>query len=292
VAIITTVEAVHIENFADITGIADAKAEIFAGLDPDGVAILNRDNPHFDRIEGRARDKAIRTIWSFGVEPAADARLVDADSTAEGSIVDATILGRAIRFRLTLPGRHHIPNALAVLLAVAALDGDVEQAAADLADFAPVAGRGVSFDVPVPNGSIRVIDETYNASPAAVRAALSVLALMKPGPGGRRLAVLGDMLELGSAAASMHAALAAALAGAGVDLVFTAGPLSRHLHDALPAHLRGAHAPDAAALAPIVAGAVSAGDVVLVKGSAGSRMGTIVAALRMSVPEGELRRAL
>jgi UDP-N-acetylmuramoyl-tripeptide--D-alanyl-D-alanine ligase len=285
VAIITTVEAVHIEYFPDVAAIADAKAEIFTGMDADGVAVLNRDNPYYDRLAGHARAHGIRRIWGFGEAAAAEARPTKVLLEPEGSTVKAAILGRNIEFRLAMPGRHHVWNALAVLLAVAALDGDVEAAASALADVAPVAGRGVAADIPVPGGSFRLIDESYNASPAAVRAALHVLGMSRPGPGGRRVAVLGDMLELGSDSAALHAGLAAPLIEAGVALVFTTGPLMRGLQDALPPDRRGEHADDAAALAGLVAASVKAGDIVLVKGSAGSKMGTIVAALRKAGPD-------
>jgi UDP-N-acetylmuramoyl-tripeptide--D-alanyl-D-alanine ligase len=293
VAVITTVEAVHIENFPDVAAIADAKAEIFAGMGPDGTAILNRDNMHFERLAGHAVARGIGTVWSFGEDSRSDARLVAADFGPLGSSARAVILGREVAFGLNLPGRHHVLNTLAVLLAVAAVGGDVDEAAAAMADFAPVAGRGVSVDIAVPGGSVQLIDESYNASPAAVRAALAVLAMMRPPAAGRRIAVLGDMLELGVDAPAAHAGLVTPLIEAGVDLVFTAGPLMRHLHNALPANRRGVHAEDAASLAEQVGRSVAAGDIVLVKGSAGSKMGTIVAALRDSIPAtGEARHAV
>ncbi len=278
-AIITTVEAVHLEYFPDVAAIADAKAEIFNGMDRDGVAILNRDNPWFDRLAMRATEHGVGRIWGFGGADDATARLTDIVSDAGGSVVSATVLGRPVRFRLPLPGRHQAQNALAVLLGVAALDGDVGMGAAALEGLTPVKGRGVTTEVMLPGGAFRVIDETYNASPAAVRAVLAVFGMTAPAPGGRRLVVLGDMLELGTGGPAEHAGLAGALLAANVDQVFTAGPLSRHLYDALPANLRGGHAADSANLAAIVTAAVKPGDIVLVKGSAGSRMAAVVAAL-------------
>jgi UDP-N-acetylmuramoyl-tripeptide--D-alanyl-D-alanine ligase len=292
-AIITNVEGVHLEFFPDVEAIADAKAEIFTGLDADGVAILNRDNPHFARLAAAAGAHGIGRVWSFGETAGADARLVSAAVDAAGSSAEAVVLGRPVRFRLDIPGRHQVLNALAVLLGIAALGADVDEAAAGLAGLKPVKGRGVIADIAIPGGTLRVVDESYNASPAAVRAALAVLAMTPPGLGGRKLVVLGDMLELGVRAAADHAGLADAIVGAGVDLVFTAGPLTRHLWDALPPALRGAHAEHAAALAPIVAAAAQPGDIVLVKGSAGSRMGLIVSALRALAPgSSEVRHAV
>jgi UDP-N-acetylmuramoyl-tripeptide--D-alanyl-D-alanine ligase len=280
-AIVTTVEAVHLEHFPDVAAIADAKAEIFTGLDRDGVAILNRDNVWFDRLTMRATERGVGRIWSFGSAADATARLTDIVSDAAGSVVSATVLGRPVRFHLPLPGRHQAQNALAVLLGVAALDGDVAMGAAALEALAPVKGRGVTTEVMLPGGgAFRVVDETYNASPAAVRAVLAVFGMTPPqAPGGRRLVVLGDMLELGGRGPAEHAGLADALLAARVDGVFTAGPLSRHLHDALPLELRGVHAADSTVLATAVAGAVQPGDIVLVKGSAGSRMAAVVSAL-------------
>jgi UDP-N-acetylmuramoyl-tripeptide--D-alanyl-D-alanine ligase len=280
VAIITNVEAVHIAHFPNIEAIADAKAEIFEGMTPDGTVVLNRDNPHFTRLANRAKDRNIRRIWSFGAAQDAEACLLSVSLKPDGSSVQSMILGHRVNFTLPLPGRHHALNALAVLLAVAALDGDVAAAAEALAKLSPVQGRGSSVDITMEKGSFRLIDESYNASPVSVRAALSVLALTQPGAGGRRLVVLGDMLELGDSAIAEHAGLAGALVAANADTVFTVGPLMRHLTDALPVSLRGGHAEQSAALAPLVAATVRPNDVVLVKGSAGSRMDAVVTALR------------
>jgi UDP-N-acetylmuramoyl-tripeptide--D-alanyl-D-alanine ligase len=296
VAVITNVEAVHLEYFPDVEAIADAKAEIFAGLNADGVAILNRDNPHFVRLAAAARARGVGTVWGFGEAAEAEGRLVSADLEASGSVVQASILGRALGFRLPLPGRHQVQNALAVLLAVAAVGGDIDAGVAALERLEPVKGRGVAIDVTIPGGSFRIVDETYNASPAATRAALAVLGMTAPAAGGRRLVALGDMLELGADGPAAHAGLAEALVAANVDQVFTAGPLMRHLHDALPAVMRAAHTDTSAALAPLVASAAQANDIVLVKGSAGSRMGAVVAALRSRDNEvrdqSETRRAV
>jgi UDP-N-acetylmuramoyl-tripeptide--D-alanyl-D-alanine ligase len=287
VAIITNVEAVHLEYFPDVEAIADAKAEIFAGLDADGVAILNRDNPHFARLAAAAKARGVGQVWGFGEATAAEGRLVSVDLEASGSVVQATILGRAVKFRLPLPGRHQVQNALAVLLAVAAVGGDIEAGVAALERLEAVKGRGVAIDVAIPGGGFRIVDETYNASPAATRAALAVLGMTAPEPGGRRLVALGDMLELGTDGPAAHAGLAEALIAAKVDQVFTAGPLMRHLHDALPTAMQGAHTDNSAALAPLVASAAHAHDIVLVKGSAGSQMGAVVAALKARIQDNQ-----
>jgi UDP-N-acetylmuramoyl-tripeptide--D-alanyl-D-alanine ligase len=293
VAIVTNVEAVHLEFFPNVEAIADAKAEIFAGLDSDGVAVLNRDNPHFARLVAAAKAHGVSRVWGFGEAAGSEGRLVSADLEPSGSVVQASILGRAVSFRLPLPGRHQVQNALAVLLAVAAVGGDIEAGAAALERLEPVKGRGVTIDVTIPGGGFRIVDETYNASPAATRAALAVLGMTVPLAGGRRLVALGDMLELGTDSPAAHAGLAEALIAAGIDQVFTAGPLMRHLHDALPAAMRGGHTDNSAALAPLVASAAHAHDIVLVKGSAGSQMGAVVAALKARNEDGsETRRAV
>jgi len=280
VAIITNVEAVHLEYFANIEAIADAKAEIFVGMDSDGIAVLNRDNAQFLRLQAHAKHRGVHHIWSFGIHAQADARLISAAVEASGSNVEASILGHRIQFQRPLPGRHQVQNALAVLLGVAAVGGDLVAAAKDLEGLEPVKGRGVTSDVEITGGGFRLIDETYNASPASVRAALAVLGMMTAPPSGRRIVVLGDMLELGEAGLTEHAGLVNSLFDARVDLVFTAGTLMRNLHEALPRSLQGGHADHSTALAPLVASAVGPGDIVLVKGSAGSRMGTVVEVLR------------
>jgi UDP-N-acetylmuramoyl-tripeptide--D-alanyl-D-alanine ligase len=284
-AIVTTVEPVHIEYFPNVEAIADAKAEIFAGLEPDGTAIINADNAHFARLAQRAGEVGVRQIWSFGEAENADARLLSVTLGAEGSSAEAVVQGRRLAFRLNLPGRHQVQNALAVLLGVSALGGDLDEAAQALATLSPVKGRGVATVVPIQGGSFTLIDESYNASPAAMRAAFAVLAMQPRAGGGRKLAALGDMLELGSGAADDHAALARDIVAAGIDQVFTAGPLMRSLRDAMPDAQRGGHAERAGELAPVVAESVRAGDIVLVKGSAGSQMGAVVAALRAKATE-------
>jgi UDP-N-acetylmuramoyl-tripeptide--D-alanyl-D-alanine ligase len=279
VAVITTVEAVHVENFPDgINGVAAAKAEMFDGLEG-GTAVLNRDNAFFDFLSARARDKGVRRVLSFGEHPGCDARLVEAKLEPTWSQVSAMIEGRAVSYRIGAPGRHWVMNSLAVLGAVAALGGDVGIAAASLAQLSAPKGRGLRHRVGREGGSFELIDDSYNASPASMRASFQVLAAATPGPGGRRIAVLGDMLELGPDSPKLHAGLADAIVAAKIDQVFTCGQYMARLFDALPSSLRGAHAVNSEALVPLVRGAIKPGDVVVVKGSLGSRMGRIVDAL-------------
>ncbi|WP_425449997.1 UDP-N-acetylmuramoylalanyl-D-glutamyl-2,6-diaminopimelate--D-alanyl-D-alanine ligase [Virgifigura deserti] len=280
VAIITTIEAVHMEFFSSVEEIADAKAEIFEGMTSCATAVLNRDNPQFNRLAAHARAQGLARIIGFGRHEEADARLVDYALNATGSTVSASILGERIDYRLTVSGLHWVLNSLGVLAAIVASGGDLGAAAAAMSKLVPLKGRGRREHIALPGGPFELIDESYNASPAAVRAAFQVLAQAKPGAGGRRIAVLGDMLELGAQEERLHADLAPELRAAQVDLVFTAGPLMAALDRALPASQRGGHAATAADLIAQVAATVRPGDVVLVKGSLGSRMGPLVEALR------------
>jgi UDP-N-acetylmuramoyl-tripeptide--D-alanyl-D-alanine ligase len=280
VAVITTVEPVHLEFFPSVEAIADAKAEIFEGVEPDGVAVLNRDNRHFDRLAGQARDRGISRILGFGEHAKAEARLVGCRLDADGSEIEADLLGERISYRLTAPGRHLVQNSLAVLAAVKALGADAAKAAPSLLRWEPLKGRGRRLPVALAGGTIEIIDESYNASPAAVRAALEVLGRVQPGRGGRRVAVLGDMRELGDAADRAHADLARDVAAARVSLVLACGPHMAQLVQALPTDVESRHTIDSAALTPMVLDAIRPGDVILVKGSLGSRMAPIVEALR------------
>ena len=279
VAIITTVEAVHTEFFASVAEIAEAKAEIFEGLEPGGTAILNRDNRWFDLLSERARSRAARIV-SFGAHAEADMRLEEVQLEEDASRIQARLLGRFLACRLGAPGRHLAMNSLAVIAAAEALGADLARAAEALAGFRPPAGRGERFELTAPGGRFVLIDESYNANPASMRAALALLGQARPGPSGRRIAVLGDMLELGRDAGRLHAEVLAPIEEAGADLVFLAGPLMKSLWRALPEGRRGAYAVTADRLGPILCEAVRAGDVVMVKASAGTRLKPLVEEMR------------
>ena len=280
IAIITTIEPAHLEFFESVEAIADAKAEIFEGLDGDGIAILNCDNPQYQRLAKKAAEQGVGRIIAFGRHADAEARLLDCALHPAATGVTAEILGERVSYRLQMPGAHWAHNSLAVLAAAKCAGVELAAAAAALDQLQPLKGRGQRVKVKLAGGSLEIIDESYNASPAAMRAAFQVLAQAKPGGGGRRLAVLGDMRELGETARLLHADLAPDLKASRVDRVFTAGPLMEWLHATLPDEMRGDHAADSQALIPHVVAAVRAGDVVLVKGSLGSRMAPIVEALR------------
>lgn len=281
IALVTTVTPVHMEHFASLDDVARAKAEIFEGVEPGGAAVLNRDNEYFAFLKEAAEKKGLR-VFGFGEHAEAQARLEDCLEASNGSRVRANVMGRDVSFTLPLPGRHIALNATAVLLAAALAGGDAGKAAKSLESMKPVRGRGTReyIDIGDPENPVTLIDESYNASPAAMRAAFKVLALVDPGRGGRRIAVLGDMLELGRDGPRLHADLALPLAAADVRLVYTCGPLMKNLYDNLPQDRRGAHKKDSAELSKIVPDVLTPGDVVMVKGSNGSRMGVVVEALR------------
>ena len=278
VAIITTIAPVHTEFFDSVMGIAEAKAEIFLGM-RGGTAILNRDNPFFPMLIVSAYAAGVERVISFGAHPEAQIRLAAFKPGATGSDVTAQFDGREIKYRIGVPGRHWAINSLAVLAAVSIVGADIGWAAETLAELAAPKGRGKRHQIALANGSFELIDDSYNASPTSMRGAIEILATSEPGSGGRRIAVLGDMLELGPDSERLHAALEAPLRTGGIDLVFTAGKFMRALHDALPAAMRGGHADNSEALAKILAAQVHPGDVVTVKGSLGSRMAKVVDAL-------------
>jgi UDP-N-acetylmuramoyl-tripeptide--D-alanyl-D-alanine ligase len=285
VAVITTVAPVHLEFFGTLAKIADAKAEIFLGLEPDGAAVLNRDNSQFAHLKRRAKEASVARVVSFGEHAKADARLIKCSLHADCSTVQADILGTELTYKIGAPGRHLVDNSLAVLAASVLVGADLALAALALAELKPVAGRGTLIEIDLPGGAARIIDESYNANPLSVAAALALLGQVNVDAQGRRIAVLGDMLELGPKAPTLHRGLVEAVLANAVDLVFCCGPLMRSLWQALPASRRGGYAEDSAALEPQVLSAIRAGDAIMVKGSLGSRMAPIVKALqRLSVP--------
>ncbi len=279
VAIVTTVEAVHLEYFGSIEKIADAKAEIFLGLEPGGAAVINRDNSQYERLAAAAKAAGVRNIVRFGEDASCDARLIRFVLRADNSCVHADILGQEAHYKLGAPGKHLVKNSLAVLAAASLAGADLALAALALGKLRAPTGRGARMILHPSGGTALLIDESYNANPASMAAAIALLGQADTGPRGRRIAVLGDMLELGSDGERLHSALAAELETARVDLVFCSGPLMQSLFQALPSNRRGGYAGTAAELEPAVLGAIRPGDAVMVKGSFGSRMAPIVKAL-------------
>lgn len=283
IAVITTIEPVHLEFFGTLEAIADAKAEIFLGM-ASGVAVLNRDNGQYARLKAAAEKAGVSRVVSFGEHKDADARLIDCALRPVCSCAHADILGHDISYKIAMPGRHLVMNSLAVLSAATLAGADLAVAALALAKMTPPPGRGAREELAVAGGTALLVDESYNANPASMRAALTVLGQSEKGGRGRRIAVLGDMLELGPDGPDLHRSLAAAVKASAIDLVFCSGPLMQNLFDALPPAQRGGYATSSAGLEAGVVAAIRAGDVVMVKGSAGSKMKTIVAALERRYP--------
>ncbi len=279
IAIVTTVAPVHLGFFRSVEDIADAKAEIFHGLEPHGLAVINGDNPNYARLKRHAEQHGARVV-SFGEADGADSRLLAVELMPDSSEVRADVLGEVLSYRLGAPGLHLVHNSLAVLAAVKLAGANLGAAARAYADLRAQAGRGGRVVFPNKGGAIVVIDESYNANPASMRAAIATLGLAPRSEFKRRVAVLGDMLELGTQGPRLHQELAEVVDGAGVDVVFACGELMGSLYQALPASRRGAYAKTAEELAPMLTAGVGPGDVIMVKGSLGSRMGPLVEALK------------
>ena len=288
VAIVTTVVAAHLEHFGSEEAIADAKAEIFSGLEPDGAAILNFDNRHFERLRAAAQARPGARVVAFSCQQRGprdvDDAVADADFIRLQSAREADgmtrVFANGYEYLLGAVGAHMVANSVAVLGALQAIGADLEIALEGLAQFSPPVGRGSRARVALGDGAVLLIDESYNANPASMRAALLAMVDLDRAIHPRRIAVLGDMLELGARARELHEALAEAIAEAGIDRVFCAGANMKHLFDRLPAN-RGAHwAPTSAGLQDYLRAELQAGDVVMIKGSNSSRMGVLVEMVR------------
>lgn len=286
ITIITNIEAAHIGHFKDLQDIAKAKSEIMSGQPEDGHVILNADNPYYGYLKNKADEYQIQS-YAFGIEEhdeiTLDASLKSFKLSSDKSKGTAEINGEKVKFKIGIPGQHMLSNCLTVLLALKLCDLNLEQSIDALKKSEPVSGRGVRFNVDLPQkqGKITIIDESYNANPSSMLAAFKVLEIAEPtNENGRRIAVLGDMLELGAQGPKLHAELANPLLHARADLVFTCGPLMEALFQTLPPPWQGGHAKDSKELATLLTNNVKAGDVILVKGSLGSRMAYIVQALQ------------
>lgn len=288
VAIVTIVAPVHMAAFKDVSEIADAKAEIFQGLRTGGFAILNHDISTYNILH-RAAKSAKAQIIRFGQTEGAEYALRNAIVTDVATTVDARVNGRKQIFKLAAPGKHLGMNALAVLATCDALDLGVAETVLALGHWQVPDGRGKRFAVRIGTGgedTVDLIDESYNANPTSMEAAFDVLAAAKPRNGlgrthkGRRVVFLGDMLELGPDEIAMHAGLANAAGMASIDVVHTAGPLMGALHAALPLEKRGKCCETAQELADQAHQLLDAGDVVMVKGSNGSKISTVARAIQ------------
>ena len=283
IAIVTNVLPVHVGNFPDgEIGVANAKAEIFEGLEAGGTAIILRDSPHYERLRAAARSHDAKVV-TFGLARDADVKLAALSGTlgdlqdCQHVVADFSDGGVKVGFDLGMVGQHLAINALAVMASLASLGANVARASKALTVVAAAPGRGARLNLTAGAGQILLLDESYNANPASMAAALANLAAFDPD--GRRIAILGDMLELGADSVRYHIGLKDAAARA--DVILCCGPNMRHLFDALPADKRGAWAPTSAELIPAVRATIRPGDAVMVKGSLGSRMAPIVEAIKM-----------
>lgn len=274
VAAITNVEAVHMEFFASTEKIAEAKAEIFDSMLPGGVAVLNRDNIHYPFLLRKASEYGVKIVKTFGAHEKSDFRLVEYKPVEEGCMVTASLQGKHMLYSLGAIGKHWALTSLLCLAVVNALGLDDMKTANALSEFGELAGRGKILPLHVAGGKAYLVDDSYNASPAAMFAAFAKTDEVWEGLGrkGRKLAALGNMLELGAEGPALHAALAPELQAKGFERVFTAGDLMKQVHDGIPARMRAGHVPQASALLPLIEKELKPGDVLLVKGSHGSKM--------------------
>ncbi|HEX7694185.1 MAG TPA: UDP-N-acetylmuramoyl-tripeptide--D-alanyl-D-alanine ligase [Sphingomonas sp.] len=276
VAIVTAIAPAHAAFFPDESAIADAKGEIFRGLVPGGVAIIPYDSPHRDRLAAAAAPYAARTV-TFGIDEGADVRALEAVRAANGgTFVTARIGERELSYTVSQPGHHWVSNSLAVLAAVDAVGGDLALAGLALAELGGLAGRGERFWVKAGDGRALVIDEAYNANPASMRVTLAVLGNEDAR---RKVAVLGEMRELGDKSDAYHADLAAPVRNAGVQTVILVGERMKPLAEALEGQVEIVHVPDAATARDRLMATIDAGDAVLIKGSNGVGLSALVAAL-------------
>lgn len=279
VAIITTVAAAHLEFFKDTSEIAMAKAEIFEGVLKGGTVLLNADIEYCNLLVEKAQNAGIADVVLFGENKSAQIRLENAELKPQSSNMNVSIFGEMKSFTLSVPGRHWVQNVLAILGAVQKVGADIQKACAALGHLAAPSGRGARMTLTCNDGPYTVIDESYNASPIAMQAAFKVLGNMTPDFNGRRIAVLGDMRELGPTSAEIHANLANGISVNQIDVVYAAGSNMQYLSDALPKDIETHHAARSADLVEPVLQAVRAGDIILIKGSLGSKMKVVLKAL-------------
>ena len=276
VAMVTTVAAVHLEAFEDVAAIAREKAAIMEGLDPGGTAVLNADIAEAEVLTDVAADLGVAAV-DFG-EKAQDYKLSSVGVQGEETLASASVQGHEIEMHIQSLGAHFAMNALGALACVQALGADLDKALHSLALWSPVTGRGAREIVPLGGGEIVLLDDSYNANPTSMAAALAVLAAT-PGTA-RRIAYVGDMKELGPQEHALHADLAGLAALEEIDQIHCIGPLMRALHDALPPEKRGRWYETSVKVLPDIQGQIGVGDIVLAKGSLSMALAKIVDALR------------
>ncbi len=284
VAIVTAVAPAHLGAFKDVNEIAHAKAEIFTGLVRGGTALINRDDQRFPLLSELAEKAGVRDIMSFGTKRGADFRAADIRALPDCTVVDARIDGEAVTYKIGAPGNHFVSNSLAAMGAVSLVGADLAKAGLAMAGVRAEKGRGRRHVLTLKNGRFTLIDESYNANPTSVTAAVEALAVSRTGEKGRRIAVLGDMLELGKASTRLHKGLKKPLEAGGVDLVYLAGPEMKALAETLDPSLLAGHFDNAAKLEKKLISALRPGDVVMIKASLGSKFTLLVEALLKACP--------
>ena len=285
IAIVTMIAAAHLGHFSSIEEIARAKAEIFEGVEPGGHALVNRDDKQWKLLDRLAREAGVEHVWGFGENGRATFRLAGLEPGPASSAMKIRMAGKELAVTLGAPGRHMAQNALAVLGAVYLAGADVVRAAAALATLEPEEGRGRRHLLAHPGGgAFLLVDESYNANPASMRAALDLLRDAEVPQGGRRIAVLGDMLELGSHSRRLHAELAAPVRASGADVVLLAGPEMAALAAELGGEARVEHRAGVDDLVPLLKQTVKPGDVVVVKSSKGIGFSRLVRLLIENYP--------
>lgn len=284
VAIVTLIAAAHLGFFKNLDEIAISKAEIFEGVEPGGTALLNHDDQRWKLLARLAKAAGVERVVGFGEHERSDFKLIRCEADGHGSTIVAKIGGRNVEARIGTPGRHVVQNALAVLGAAALVGADVSKAAAALATLTPESGRGRRHELALPGGTLSLIDESYNANPASVRAALDLLDTAPVLGSGRRIAVLGDMLELGDHAAKLHAGLAELIEARRIDLVLLAGPEMKVLAERLAGSTPTEYRANVEELKPVLMDTVRAGDTVMIKSSKGIGFSKLVDALVAKFP--------
>lgn len=284
VAIVTMIAAAHLGFFRNLDEIAKAKAEIFEGIEPDGAAILNRDDARFKLLDKMAHAAGVEHVYGFGENARSTFKLTKCELHADHSDIAARIGGHDMIARIGAPGRHMVQNVLAVLGAAHLVGADLDKVVLALADLSAERGRGKRHVLRHPGGPITLIDESYNANPASMAAAMALLNTTPVTGEGRRIAVLGDMLELGDHSAKLHAALADLIVGTGTQTVFLGGPEMKALAEALPAEIQTEYRAGVAELKPVLLAALKPGDVVMIKSSKGIGFAKLVDALLGKFP--------
>jgi len=284
IAIVTLIAAAHLGHFKSLDDIARAKAEIFEGLEPGGVALINRDDANWALLGRLAKAAGVEKVAGFGEHAKAIFRLTNLALHPDHSLMSAKIGGKEVTATIGAPGRHVVQNILAVLGAVHLAGADVSAAALSLASLTAEAGRGRRHVLVHPKGSITLIDESYNANPASMRAALALLDATPTSGSGRRIAVLGDMLELGSHSRRLHSALGELVSGTRTDLIFLAGPEMKALADTLHDGAKIEYRTGVDELEPVLLDAIGPGDVIMVKSSKGIGFSKLIDAIIHQFP--------